>query len=69
MKFVDIDEFPALIRAIRSYPKRDKAIGLELFVLLFPRPVGAISIAQKSLIILMVLVTKIQHKFSSTRIT
>lgn len=39
MKFVDIDEFPALIRAIRSYPKRDKAIGLELFVLLFPRPV------------------------------
>lgn len=58
MKFVDIDEFPALIRAIRSYPKRDKAIGLELFVLLFPRPVGAISIAQKSLIILMVLVTK-----------
>ncbi|MGQ1126848.1 tyrosine-type recombinase/integrase [Acinetobacter baumannii] len=39
MKFVDIDEFPALIRAIRSYPKRDKAIGLELFALLFPRPV------------------------------
>lgn len=39
MKFVEIDEFPALIRAIRSYPKRDKAIGLELFALLFPRPV------------------------------
>lgn len=39
MKFVDMDEFPALIRAIRSYPKRDKAIGLELFALLFPRPV------------------------------
>lgn len=39
MKFVDINEFPALIRAIRSYPKRDKAIGLELFALLFPRPV------------------------------
>lgn len=39
MKYVDIDEFPALIRAIRSYPKRDKAIGLELFALLFPRPV------------------------------
>lgn len=39
MKFVEINEFPALIRAIRSYPKRDKAIGLELFALLFPRPV------------------------------
>ncbi|MFV5629870.1 tyrosine-type recombinase/integrase [Acinetobacter oleivorans] len=39
MKFVDIDEFPALIRAIRSYPKRDKSIGLELFALLFPRPI------------------------------
>lgn len=39
MKFVEIEEFPALIHAIRHYPKRDMAIGLELFALLFPRPV------------------------------
>lgn len=39
MKFVEIHEFPVLIQAIRSYPKRNIAIGLELFALLFPRPV------------------------------
>ncbi|RYL27737.1 tyrosine-type recombinase/integrase [Acinetobacter piscicola] len=39
MKFVEINEFPSLIHAIRRYPKRDMAIGLELFALLFPRPV------------------------------
>lgn len=39
MKFIEIQELPALIHAIRSYSKRDMAIGLELFALLFPRPV------------------------------
>lgn len=39
MKFVEIEEFPALIHSIRAYPKRNIAIGLELFALLFPRPV------------------------------
>ncbi|MDH0178724.1 tyrosine-type recombinase/integrase [Acinetobacter pittii] len=39
MKFVELDELPTLIRSIRSYPKRNLAIGLELFILLFPRPV------------------------------
>lgn len=39
MKFVEMNEFPSLIHAIRRYPKRDMAIGLELFALLFPRPV------------------------------
>lgn len=39
MKFVEMYELPALIHAIRTYPKRDMAIGLELLVLLFPRPV------------------------------
>ncbi|AUX86936.1 integrase [Acinetobacter sp. ACNIH2] len=39
MKFVEINELPALIHAIRGYPKRDMAIGLELLIRLFPRPV------------------------------
>lgn len=39
MKFVELNELPALIHAIRCYPSRPLAIGLELFVLLFPRPV------------------------------
>lgn len=39
MKFVEMEEFPTLIKTIRSYPKRDMAIGLELFALLFPRPI------------------------------
>lgn len=39
MKFVEMNELPALINSIRHYPKRDMAIGLELFALLFPRPV------------------------------
>ncbi len=39
MKFVEMHEFPTLIYSIRTYPKRNIAIGLELFALLFPRPV------------------------------
>lgn len=39
MKFVEMHELPALIHSIRCYPKRNMAIGLELFALLFPRPV------------------------------
>ncbi|MNG64268.1 Prophage CP4-57 integrase [compost metagenome] len=39
MKFVELEELPMLIRTIRSYQKRNIAIGLELFILLFPRPV------------------------------
>lgn len=39
MKFVEISELSALVQAIRSYPMRNIAIGLELLVLLFPRPV------------------------------
>lgn len=39
MKHVEIEELPELLRAIRGYPKRPLAIGLELFALLFPRPV------------------------------
>ncbi|UYF80228.1 tyrosine-type recombinase/integrase [Acinetobacter ursingii] len=38
MKFVELHELPELIYSIRTYPKRNIAIGLELFVLLFPRP-------------------------------
>lgn len=38
MKFVELYELPELIYSIRTYPKRNIAIGLELFVLLFPRP-------------------------------
>jgi len=39
MKFVEIDEFPELIKKIRKHHQRKLAIGLELMVLLFPRPV------------------------------
>lgn len=39
MKFVELDELAVLIQHIRMYQKRNIAIGLELFVLLFPRPV------------------------------
>nr|WP_205683428.1 tyrosine-type recombinase/integrase [Acinetobacter sp. SA01] len=39
MKYVEYEELPTLLKAIRGYPKRSLAIGLELFVLLFPRPV------------------------------
>ncbi len=39
MKFVEIDEFPQLVTNIRNHHQRKLAIGLELMVLLFPRPV------------------------------
>ena len=39
MKFVEIDEFPKLVADIRTHHQRKLAIGLELMVLLFPRPV------------------------------
>ncbi|MDA0625227.1 integrase, partial [Acinetobacter baumannii] len=39
MKFIELDELPTLVRSVRNYPKRNLAIGLELFILLFPRPV------------------------------
>lgn len=38
MKYVELPELPQLIHTIRRYPIRSTAIGLELFVLLFPRP-------------------------------
>ncbi|ENU99472.1 MULTISPECIES: tyrosine-type recombinase/integrase [Acinetobacter] len=37
-KFVDLIELPDLLSAIRSYTSRSTAIGLELLLLLFPRP-------------------------------
>ena len=39
MKFVEIDELPQLIIDIRNHHQRKLAIGLELMILLFPRPV------------------------------
>lgn len=39
MKYVEVHELPQLIHTIRQYPIRSTAIGLELFILLFPRPV------------------------------
>ncbi|WP_151716643.1 tyrosine-type recombinase/integrase [Acinetobacter sp. TUM15071] len=39
MKFVEINEFPQLIKDIRNHHQRKLAIGLELMALLFPRPV------------------------------
>ena len=39
MKFVEMSEFPQLIVDIRNHHQRKLAIGLELMVLLFPRPV------------------------------
>ncbi len=38
MKHVGLDELPELLKAIRSNPSRPIGIGLELMVLLFPRP-------------------------------
>ena len=38
MKFVSYDELPELIMKIRQYPVREIVIGLELMILLFPRP-------------------------------
>ena len=38
MKHVSIDELPDLIKSIRIHSSRPIAIGLELLVLLFPRP-------------------------------
>ena len=38
MKHVELYELPELIQAIRTYASRPIAIGLELLVLLFPRP-------------------------------
>ena len=37
-KFVDLTELPDLVSSIRSYTSRSTAIGLELLLLLFPRP-------------------------------
>ena len=39
MRFVEIDELPQLIIDIRNHHQRKLAIGLELMILLFPRPV------------------------------
>ena len=39
MKFVELAEFPRLIKDIRTHHQRKLAIGLELMALLFPRPV------------------------------
>ena len=38
MRFVEIDELPQLVTDIRNHHQRKLAIGLELMVLLFPRP-------------------------------
>jgi integrase len=38
MNFVTYDELPELIFKIRQYPVREIAIGLELLILMFPRP-------------------------------
>jgi integrase len=38
MKHVGLEELPQLLKAIRSNPSRPIGIGLELMVLLFPRP-------------------------------
>lgn len=38
MKHVKFYEVPLLLSKIREYPKREIAIGLELLLLLFPRP-------------------------------
>ena len=39
MRFVEIDKLPQLVADIRNHHQRKLAIGLELMVLLFPRPV------------------------------
>lgn len=38
MRHVSPAELPALLRAIRNYPTREVAIGLELLSLVFCRP-------------------------------
>lgn len=38
MKHVELNELPQLLKVIRSNPSRPIGIGLELMVLLFPRP-------------------------------
>lgn len=38
MKHVSSNELPALIRAIQNYPTREVSIGLQLLLMLFPRP-------------------------------
>lgn len=38
MDFVTVDELPALLKKIRNNKKRAIGIGLELLILLFPRP-------------------------------
>ncbi len=43
--FVDIVELPNLIKSIRSYTNESIAIGLELMLLLFPRP-GELRLAE-----------------------
>ncbi|MCP5775534.1 integrase, partial [Klebsiella pneumoniae] len=38
MKHVVMDELPDLVNAIRNYRSETTSIGLELLVVLFPRP-------------------------------
>ncbi len=38
MKHVHIRELPEMIRRIKSYSRRDTGIGLQLLILMFPRP-------------------------------
>jgi len=38
MDFVTVDELPALLKKIRNNKKRAIGIGLELLIILFPRP-------------------------------
>lgn len=38
MPHVQLNELPALLRAIRNYPTRNISIGLQLLSMLFPRP-------------------------------
>ena len=38
MKHVEMDELPDLVNAIRGYNSESTSIGLELLVILFPRP-------------------------------
>ena len=45
MDFVTVDELPALLKKIRNNKKRAIGIGLELLMMLFPRP-GELRIAK-----------------------
>lgn len=38
MSHVELDELPELINKVRKYPSRTMVIGIELAILLFPRP-------------------------------